>query len=548
MKKVALTIFILCLILTTAVAKCPEGWTCPGEDSNSNSCPTCGGSPVVPNIVPEEPIRPENTNYTHPEYITYVDELHNIIESDAKDYVIIDARPSEKYDAGHIPNAINIPWYELKDLNKAAEVLGNHGISNGKKVIVYSDSCKQCGGMGVAAYVFWVFNYLGYKDVSLLDGGIDAWKKVYNTTNVTYTLPKANFTAKVNPDIFADVNWVEKHLNDPNVQIVDARTKEEYDAGHIPNAINIDYTSLMRREDRLKGADVLNYLFTGKGLNKNKEILVYCKSGIRSSYMYFALSTMGYKVRNYVGGWMDWVKYHPVPKVEITNYGLSATKVYKGSTVNVFAKVEYVAPIKASFCPSCGSDLVNIPAMISKPKNFDVKAYVKQGDNIKTIAVMNDYDGDGIFTGTIYTFALDPGKYNVEVVANKNGLKSQVNVGELQVVIDKEPPKLINVDIVPKNPSFGQRVKITAEIQDSSRVTAFAIIKSNGREVARVLLAKKDGNYVGYWYAIIAKGNYTVDILAKDSNDNSATFKNVATLSVNGMSRLRSLSFYRIGF
>lgn len=546
MRKAALLFFLFSLVLTTAAAKCPEGWTCPGEDSNSNNhCPTCGGPPVIPNIIPEEPIRPENTNYTHPEYIMYADELHSIIESNAKDYIIIDARPSDKYNVSHIPNAINIPWYELKDLSKAAEILGNHGISNDVRVVVYSDSCSECGGMGVAAYVFWLLKYLGHKDVSLLDGGIEAWSKLYNTTSKPLMLAPKKFNTSVKQELFADVNWVEKHLNDPNVQIIDARTKEEYDSGHIPNAINIGYNSLMRRENRLKGADVLNYLFTGKGIDKNKEILVYCKSGLRSSYMFFALSTMGYKVRNYVGGWEDWIKYHPTAKLEIS-INLSAKKVYQGQPVEVYARVRYDLPLKASFCPSCGSDLVNIPAMISKPKDYDVKAYVKDGDSIKAIAVLQDNDRDGIFTGTIQTFALSPGNYTVEVVAKKDGLKATAKT-TLSIVIDNIPPKIENVSVMPKTVHFGQRIKIIATIVDVSHVKAHAIIKNKNGEVGRVYLANRGGKYIGYWYAIVDEGDYTIDIFATDSNNNNAKLENAAKIHVSGMNKLSSYKSYNVG-
>ena len=555
MKKSYILIFLLLfLLINTASAACPSGGcpgscpTCPGSSqSNTGSCPTCGHStPSIPDIRPVEPIKPENRDYVHPEYIKYVDDLYNETKNNPDGYIIVDVRPPEKYNEGHIPNAINIPWYTLKDLSKAAEVLGNHGVSNGKKIVVYSDTCKECGGMGVAAYVFWLFHYLGYKDVSLLDGGYDAWKKLYNITKEPYTLPKAKFNAKINQEIFADVKWVEEHLNDPNVQIVDARTKDEYDAGHIPNAINIDYNSLMRGEGRLEDSKVLGFLFRAKGLDKDKEILVYCKGGVRSSYMYFALSAMGYKVRNYVGSWMDWIKYHPVPKIEISDYGLSANKVYKGMYVNVFAKVRYVEPIRASFCPACGSDLVNIPAMISRPSVYTVKAYVKYGGETKSVSLMSDNDGDGVYKGKIYTTALKPGRYTVEIVASKGNLKSSVVAGILEVLIDNEPPKLQKVEISPKNVGFGQRIKILAEIQDPSRVTAFAIIKSDGKEVAKILLAKKNGMYVGYWYVMVRQGNYSIDIVATDSNGNSATFEDVEELYISGMRHLRSTSFYII--
>ncbi len=65
-----------------------------------------------------------------------------------------------------------------------------------------------------------------------------------------------------------------------NYQIVDVRTKEEYDEGHVKGAINIPYDEIDENTN----------------LNKNKTIMVYCKSGKRSSIAYNTLKNLGYDV------------------------------------------------------------------------------------------------------------------------------------------------------------------------------------------------------------------------------------------------------------
>lgn len=59
-------------------------------------------------------------------------------------------------------------------------------------------------------------------------------------------------------------------LDKPEAVILDVRTKEEYDSGHVEKAINIDYNSA----DFSKNISMLD---------KNKTYLVYCRSGNRSS-------------------------------------------------------------------------------------------------------------------------------------------------------------------------------------------------------------------------------------------------------------------------
>ncbi len=65
-----------------------------------------------------------------------------------------------------------------------------------------------------------------------------------------------------------------------NYIIVDVRNEEEYNEGHLKNALNIPYNEIN---------DKIN-------LDKNKTILVYCKSGNRSSIADNKLTNLGYKV------------------------------------------------------------------------------------------------------------------------------------------------------------------------------------------------------------------------------------------------------------
>lgn len=66
-----------------------------------------------------------------------------------------------------------------------------------------------------------------------------------------------------------------------NLVILDVRTREEYLAGNIPNSINIDVLS----QDFKSKIDMLD---------KNKEYLVYCRSGNRSAIASSIMSTNGF--------------------------------------------------------------------------------------------------------------------------------------------------------------------------------------------------------------------------------------------------------------
>ena len=75
--------------------------------------------------------------------------------------------------------------------------------------------------------------------------------------------------------------------------ILDTRTREEYDQGHIPGAIQISHDEITE-----KAEEVLT--------DKDQLILVYCRSGRRSKLAAEALVELGYTNIKEFGGIIDW--------------------------------------------------------------------------------------------------------------------------------------------------------------------------------------------------------------------------------------------------
>lgn len=91
-----------------------------------------------------------------------------------------------------------------------------------------------------------------------------------------------------------DVAKYEKIMAQPDVQLVDVRTPEEFSEGHLENAINIDVTA----DD-----------FDAKvaSLDKDKPVMVYCKSGGRSAKASARLKELGFKtITDLEGGITNW--------------------------------------------------------------------------------------------------------------------------------------------------------------------------------------------------------------------------------------------------
>lgn len=80
-------------------------------------------------------------------------------------------------------------------------------------------------------------------------------------------------------------------ISQKKVQLIDVRTPQEYKAGHIKDAINIDYFSDKFSEDF-------------KQFDKEEPIYIYCKSGNRSGKAAKILSELGFeKIYDLEGGY-----------------------------------------------------------------------------------------------------------------------------------------------------------------------------------------------------------------------------------------------------
>lgn len=87
----------------------------------------------------------------------------------------------------------------------------------------------------------------------------------------------------------------EKRINQQHPQLLDVRTAGEYQMAHMKNALQADWTNSTQFADRIRFLD------------KNKPLLVYCASGVRSGAAAKWLLSNGFKdVQNLKGGLTAW--------------------------------------------------------------------------------------------------------------------------------------------------------------------------------------------------------------------------------------------------
>ena len=78
--------------------------------------------------------------------------------------------------------------------------------------------------------------------------------------------------------------------------LVDVRTEDEYNSGYIENSLNIDYFSNA-------------FSVNADKLDKSTPIILYCRSGKRSSMSANKISKLGFKeIYNLEGGILEWIE------------------------------------------------------------------------------------------------------------------------------------------------------------------------------------------------------------------------------------------------
>jgi rhodanese-related sulfurtransferase len=88
---------------------------------------------------------------------------------------------------------------------------------------------------------------------------------------------------------------IQGNINNPEFVLLDVRTPGEFTSGHIAGAINIDFNA-----DEFESK-------IGQ-LDKNKQYLVYCRTGHRSSRAVAMMKDKGFKsLKNLDGGLADWI-------------------------------------------------------------------------------------------------------------------------------------------------------------------------------------------------------------------------------------------------
>lgn len=251
-----------------------------------------------------------------------------------QDLIIVDVRIPEAYELSHIKGAINIPVKLTQGTVKGVKemmlptaelekLLGAKGISPDSYLVLYDENVQD-----YSTLFFWTLDVLSHKKMAVLNGGISKWAKEGLPISTEETkLPPTKYTAQFDPSKVATIEDIKKSLGKKEVVLVDTRAPKEFRGeelgrdvgrgGHLPGGVNVDWVnnSAMKEGFKVyKTADELMAMYEKANVTKEKEVIVYCRTGLRCTNNYFVLKLLGYpKVKSYDASMIEWSNIPDLP-------------------------------------------------------------------------------------------------------------------------------------------------------------------------------------------------------------------------------------------
>jgi thiosulfate/3-mercaptopyruvate sulfurtransferase len=239
-----------------------------------------------------------------------------------KNTILISARKPADYKKVHIVNAVNINHKDLyinepiksvlKPTAEIAKILGSKGVNETKNIVIYDSGTGKYSGR-----LYWIFKYMGAKNVKILNGHMDAWKAARKpVTRMPSKIKPVTFNANVNKAMNVDMAYIKKAMSNPNTILLDVRSPEEFMGtkaskirkGTIPGSVNLEFKHMLNAKKMLKSKEKLAKLFKAKGISPDKEIVLFCETSVRAGIVYLVLTTvLDYpKVKVYDGAYYEW--------------------------------------------------------------------------------------------------------------------------------------------------------------------------------------------------------------------------------------------------
>lgn len=233
---------------------------------------------------------------------------------------------------GHIPGSIHVNSDDFDNEDKAyildsdetlLKLAASQGITKDSTVILTGDP------IFTGRYAT-ILVYLGVEKVYIMSGTLSAWTDAGFELETEAHAPKpvASFGADkpLNPDFIDFVDEAEQMVKDPQVQLVDTRTVEEFAGetsgysyfdgkgridGSVSSPAGIKSSSSMlyyrNIDGTMRNADLIEAMWEEQGVDTNKHLSFFCGGGYRAGEILWDARAMGLeKTSIFSDGWCGW--------------------------------------------------------------------------------------------------------------------------------------------------------------------------------------------------------------------------------------------------
>lgn len=270
-----------------------------------------------------------NKGFARGESLISAQELKTLMETHHGDLLVVAVAENSVYRAGHIPGAQRV-WREdysaiqgmdypypgriarKTDFRAFARILG---VNDDTTFVVYDHKFD-------ATRLWWAFYLYGKTDVRVLDGGYFAWKAAGLPIETNTPPPRRTGGFKgAEPvrDWSVDSEYVKRGINEGQIQLWDTRDENEWlgkvqltgasRKGRIPSAQYWNWSSVRSSSGEFSNATTLTKLVNQLKVERSKNQVFYCHSGIRATQVIFALYLLGWPIsnlHNFDGSWIAW--------------------------------------------------------------------------------------------------------------------------------------------------------------------------------------------------------------------------------------------------
>jgi thiosulfate/3-mercaptopyruvate sulfurtransferase len=236
------------------------------------------------------------------------------------DLLILDVRSAvdgggrEAYEAGHIPGAVHSDYAKggwratvgmatgmLPDDAALVALLGSIGLTPRQHAVVVSAG-TTAGDLCGAARVYWTLKLVGHPRVSMLDGGMQAWRRdparPVETGAGKPPSPTSPYPIAHVGSLRADLDVVRRALADGSAALLDSRSTGYFEGrekspqaarpGRLPGALQLFHADAfdpvgMKLRARGELADLFGAVPAGPVIN-------YCNTGQQAATTWFVLS------------------------------------------------------------------------------------------------------------------------------------------------------------------------------------------------------------------------------------------------------------------